>query len=190
MSLASIRSPRRTSRSSLSCCSFCTRGLRAAGSIPVVPGHADCDGGRDLLTRFRDVALLHRGSLGGRMSDTERTLHARRADRFWLLGYTTMFLAPSLVLFLIGLQAVASVWLALLARVPIRYFPRIQTPPGVPIDAGPSKYTDSFFGPITTTFQTGIIQSKSHYSTRSSVSARLANGLGQGGNDCVVKEYS
>ena len=38
-------------------------------------------------------ATLHyyRCSLGGRMSDTERTLHARRADRFWLLGYTTMF---------------------------------------------------------------------------------------------------
>ena len=39
--------------------------------------------------------------LFGAMSDTERASHARRADRFWLLGYTTMFLAPSLVLFLI-----------------------------------------------------------------------------------------
>lgn len=29
------------------------------------------------------------------------------------LGYTMMFLAPSLVLFLLGLPAVASVWLAL-----------------------------------------------------------------------------
>ena len=38
-------------------------------------------------------ATLHyyRCSLGGPMSDTERTLHAQRADRFWLLGYTTMF---------------------------------------------------------------------------------------------------
>jgi len=44
-------------------------------------------------------ATLHyyRCSLGGRISDTERTLQARRADRFWLLGYTTMFLAPYLV---------------------------------------------------------------------------------------------
>ena len=65
------------------------------------------------------------------MSDTERSLYARRADRFWLLGYTTMFLAPSLVLFLIGLQAVAFVWLALwlvYLFFVVRNFPRIRTP--------------------------------------------------------------
>ena len=78
-------------------------------------------------------ATLHyyRCSLGGRMSDSERTLHARRADRFWLLGYTTMFLAPSLVLFLIGLWAVASLWLGfwlVYLFFVFRYFPRIQTP--------------------------------------------------------------
>lgn len=78
-------------------------------------------------------ATLHyyRCSLGGQMSDTERTLHARRADRFWLLGYTTMFLSPSLVLYLIELRAVASVWLALwlvYLFFLVRYFPRIQTP--------------------------------------------------------------
>jgi hypothetical protein len=79
-------------------------------------------------------ATLHyyRCSLGGLMSDTERTLLARRADRFWLLGYTTMFLAPGLVLFLLGLRIVASFWLALwllyLCFV-VRYFPRMQTPP-------------------------------------------------------------
>ena len=70
-------------------------------------------------------------SLGGGMSDTERKLYAQRADRFWLLGYTTMFLAPSLVLFLIGLQAVAFVWLAfwlVYLYFVIRYFPRIHTP--------------------------------------------------------------
>ena len=73
----------------------------------------------------------YRVSLAGRMSDTERTLHARRADRFWLLGYTTMFLAPSLVLFLIGLWAVATVWLTfwlVYLFFVVRYFPRIQTP--------------------------------------------------------------
>ena len=73
----------------------------------------------------------YRCSLAGRMSDIERTLHARRADRFWLLGYTTMFLAPSLVLFLIGLWAVASVWLAfwlVYLFFVVRYFPRIETP--------------------------------------------------------------
>ena len=78
-------------------------------------------------------ATLHyyRCSLGGRMSDTEMTRLARRADRFWLLGYTTMFLAPSLVLFLIRLRIVASVWLAfwlLYLCFVVRYFPRLQTP--------------------------------------------------------------
>ena len=78
-------------------------------------------------------ATLHyyRCSLGGRMSDTERTLYARRADRFWLVGYTTMFLAPSLVLFLLRLRIVASVWLAfwlLYLFFVVRYFAGIQTP--------------------------------------------------------------
>ena len=78
-------------------------------------------------------ATLHyyRCSIGGGISDTDRALHARRADRFWLLGYTTMFLAPSLVLFLVRLRIVASVWLAfwlLYLFFVVRYFPRIQTP--------------------------------------------------------------
>ena len=75
----------------------------------------------------------YRCSLGGGMSGTERTLQARRADRFWLLGYTMMFLAPCLVLFLIRLRIVASVWLAfwlLYLFFVVRYFPRLQTPPG------------------------------------------------------------
>jgi hypothetical protein len=70
-------------------------------------------------------------SLGGRMNDIDRTRLARRADRFWLLGYTTMFLAPSLVLFLIRLHLVASVWLAfwlLYLFFVIRYFRKFQTP--------------------------------------------------------------
>lgn len=70
-------------------------------------------------------------SLGGRIDDAERALYSRRGDRFWLLGYTMMFLAPSLVLFLLGLLAVASVWLALwlvYLFFVIRYFPKIQTP--------------------------------------------------------------
>jgi hypothetical protein len=80
-------------------------------------------------------ATLHyyRCSLGGQMSDSERTLQARRADRFWLLGYTTMFLAPSLVLFLLRLHFVASVWLAfwlLYLFFVVRYFPRLRPPPG------------------------------------------------------------
>ena len=69
-------------------------------------------------------------SLAGGMNDTERALHARRADRLWLLGYTTMFLSPSLVLFLVRLHIVASVWLAfwlLYVFFVVRYFPRIQS---------------------------------------------------------------
>ena len=76
-------------------------------------------------------ATLHyyRCSLGGGMNDSESALHARRGDRFWLLGYTTMFLSPSLVLFLVRLHIVASVWLAfwlLYVFFVVRYFPRIQ----------------------------------------------------------------
>ena len=78
-------------------------------------------------------ATLHyyRCSLVGGMSDSERTLQARRADRLWLLGYTMMFLAPSLVLFLVRLRIVASVWLAfwfVYLFFVARYFPRMQTP--------------------------------------------------------------
>ncbi|HKO60766.1 MAG TPA: hypothetical protein VJV03_06365 [Pyrinomonadaceae bacterium] len=85
------------------------------------------------VTAFSYVfATLHyyRSSLGGRISEADRRVYARRADRFWLLGYTMMFLTPSLVLFLLGLLAVASVWLtfwpAYLFFV-VRYFPKIQT---------------------------------------------------------------
>ena len=76
-------------------------------------------------------ATLHyyRCSLGAGINDTDKALHARRADRFWLLGYTTMFLSPSLVLLLVRLHIVASIWLAfwlLYLFFVIRYFPRIQ----------------------------------------------------------------
>ena len=78
-------------------------------------------------------AALHyyRASLVGRVSEAEGAMHARRADCLWLLGFTIMFLAPSLVLFLIGLLAVASVWLALwlvYLLFVIRFFPKVQTP--------------------------------------------------------------
>lgn len=78
-------------------------------------------------------ATLHyyRCSIDRQMSEAGRTRYARRADRFWLLGYTMMFLAPSLVLFLIGLVAVGAVWLTLwLVYVcfVVRYFPKVQTP--------------------------------------------------------------
>lgn len=73
----------------------------------------------------------YRSSLGAWTSEAERTLHARRAERFWALGYTLMFLAPSLVLFSVGLLVVASFWLALwlvYLIFMIRFFPKTQTP--------------------------------------------------------------
>ena len=47
-------------------------------------------------------------SLGVLIDDAERASYSRRGDRFWLLGYTLLFLDPSLILFSIGLLAVAS----------------------------------------------------------------------------------
>ena len=68
-------------------------------------------------------------SLGSRFDEAERNLYARRGDRLWLLGCILLFLAPSLVLFAIGLLAVGcawfALWLAYLLFV-IRFFPRVQ----------------------------------------------------------------
>ena len=69
-------------------------------------------------------------SAGSRIDDAERAMFSRRADRFWLLGYTLLFLDPSLILFAIRLHAVAAAWFALwlvYLLVVIRYFPKVQT---------------------------------------------------------------
>ena len=69
-------------------------------------------------------------SLGSRISAAEHVAFGRRADRLWALGYTLLFLAPSLILFAVGMIAVGSVWLALWLGYlvfTIRYFPRVQT---------------------------------------------------------------
>ena len=69
-------------------------------------------------------------SLGGRIDEAERARYSRRGDRFWLLGYTLLFLDPSLILFSVGLVVVGSVWFALwlvYVLFVIRYFPRVQT---------------------------------------------------------------
>ena len=69
-------------------------------------------------------------SLGGRIDDAERARYSRRGDRFWLLGYTLLFLDPSLILFSVGLVVVGSAWLALWVAYVLfvmRYFPRVQT---------------------------------------------------------------
>ena len=69
-------------------------------------------------------------SLGSRIDDAERAVYSRRGDRFWLLGYTLLFLDPSLILFSIGLLLVASAWFVLwlvYVLFVMRYFPRVQT---------------------------------------------------------------
>ena len=69
-------------------------------------------------------------SLGGRIDDAEPARYSRRGDPFWLLGYTLLFLDPSLILFSVGLVVVGSVWFALwlvYVLFVIRYFPRVQT---------------------------------------------------------------
>ena len=72
----------------------------------------------------------YRASLSGRVRDDDRALCSRRGDRFWLVGYTLLFVAPSMILFSLSLIAGGSVWFALwvvyLVFV-IRYFPRVQS---------------------------------------------------------------
>jgi len=68
-------------------------------------------------------------SLGDRIDAAERAAYSRRGDRFWLVGYTLLFLDPSLILFSIRLLAVGATWFALwlvYLFFVIRYFPKIQ----------------------------------------------------------------
>ena len=72
-------------------------------------------------------------SVGDRIDRAERAVYSRRGDAFWLLGYTLLFLDPSLILFAVGLPFVASTWLALwlvFVVFAIRHFPRVQTARG------------------------------------------------------------
>ena len=86
---------------------------------------------------FVFASLYYYGSsLGSRFDDAERTLYSRRGDRVWLLGYTLLFLVPSLILFLVGLRAVGSAWFALwlvYSLFVIRYFAKVQTAPKRPV---------------------------------------------------------
>jgi succinate dehydrogenase hydrophobic anchor subunit len=73
-------------------------------------------------------------SLGERVEDALRTRLARRGDRLWLLGYTLLFLVPSLILFTVGLLLAGFVWLGLWLGYVLfvaRNFSFVQTmPPG------------------------------------------------------------
>jgi hypothetical protein len=69
-------------------------------------------------------------SLAGRIDDLERAVYARRGDRLWLLGYSSLFLTPSLILYAVGLLVVGSAWFVLWVvylLFAIRYFPRVLT---------------------------------------------------------------
>jgi hypothetical protein len=86
---------------------------------------------------FVFASLYYYGSsLGSRSDDAERTVYSRRGDRFWLLGYSLLFLVPSLILFLVRLVATASAWFALwllYVLFVIRYFARVRTAPKSPV---------------------------------------------------------
>jgi hypothetical protein len=76
-------------------------------------------------------------SLGPRVGDDERTVLLRRADWFWTLGYTLLFLDPALILFSVGLLAVAITWLALWVlyiAFAIRYLPQFRPARNLPGD--------------------------------------------------------
>ena len=71
----------------------------------------------------------YRASLG-RVEEADRASCSRRADRFWLFGYSLLFLAPTLILFSLGLLAVGAVWFVLwlvFFFFVIRYFPGVRS---------------------------------------------------------------
>ena len=69
-------------------------------------------------------------SLPDRIDDADRAAYSRRGDRFWVIGSSLLFLAPSMVLFTIGLNLVGAAWLALWLIYMVfvgRTFPRVVT---------------------------------------------------------------
>jgi hypothetical protein len=69
-------------------------------------------------------------SLADRVPEPERIRLAGRGDRLWLLGYTLLFLVPSLILFTVGLLVAGAVWLALwlvYVLFVVRNFPVVMT---------------------------------------------------------------
>ena len=73
---------------------------------------------------------FYAASLGGQINDAERARCSRQGDHLWLLGCVTLFLAPSMILFTVGLLAVATAWFALwlvYLLLVIRIFVRIQS---------------------------------------------------------------
>jgi hypothetical protein len=70
-------------------------------------------------------------SLTDRFDEAHRIALARRGDRLWATGYSLLFLAPSLILFGVGLLIVGTVWLGLwlvYLAFTVRFFPQVRTP--------------------------------------------------------------
>jgi hypothetical protein len=72
--------------------------------------------------------LYYGAGMTNRIGEGERLRLARRGDLAWVLGYSLLFLVPSLILFTVNLVLVGAVWLALwLVYVVfvVRNFPRV-----------------------------------------------------------------
>jgi hypothetical protein len=72
--------------------------------------------------------LYYGAGMSDRIGEAERVHLSRRGDLAWVLGYSLLFLVPSLILFTVNLALVGAVWFALwLVYVVfvIRNFPRV-----------------------------------------------------------------
>ncbi len=70
------------------------------------------------------------GQSKDRIDEADRAVFAKRADRLWLVGYSLMFLVPSLILFTMNLLLAGAVWFAawlVYVGFVAHYFPRVQT---------------------------------------------------------------
>jgi hypothetical protein len=79
-----------------------------------------------VLTTFH----YYGSSLSGRVDDDARRRFAQRGDALWLLGYSLLFLEPSLVLFTVGLTVPGVAWLILwlvYGAFILRYFPLVRS---------------------------------------------------------------
>ena len=74
-------------------------------------------------------------SMTARLAEADRLSYARRADRFWMLGYSLLFLAPSLILFTVALDIAGAVWLVLwliYLVFALRHFRLVETKQNTP----------------------------------------------------------
>lgn len=80
---------------------------------------------------FVIATLYYYGASLPHMGDAERTNFAKIGDRLWLMGYSLLFLNPSVILIAVGLVAVGVLWFVLWLVYVIfaaRLFPRMSNP--------------------------------------------------------------